>query len=209
MKFLLWFSVYVIRGHDTRCFTHCGWQQVSVKATGVRGYRVTGGSYFRSSGQGKPFREDAIYVETCVKWEGSVADWANCTCKGTVVEVCSQVWESARRPKRLALSKQEEEWGEMDDRGSQELKLEGLWGYGNSFKFQCGQRHDLIKVINGITQVHWSVDQNGQEYKLQDQSVGGAGGHKHSLKLDLGIFAEINPLALGLLPHGWLNGKRN
>lgn len=63
MKFLLWFSVYVIWGDDTRCFTHCGWHQVSVKATGVRGYRVTGGSYFRSSGQGKLFREDAIWVE--------------------------------------------------------------------------------------------------------------------------------------------------
>ena len=90
-------SVYFTWGHDTKCISHCGWQVSESESHWGKKTEWQVGLIFRGTGQGKPFREVAVWVETYMKWDSPVFQTE--LCKGTLGKVGLQVWSQQEGPR--------------------------------------------------------------------------------------------------------------
>lgn len=143
-----------------------GNRQMSLKATGVRWQRVTGGSYFLRRCH---LSRDLSEVR---------ADWADDTCKGTLMEVYLQVWESARRPKRLELNEHTEggaggKWSTEEARNQSIKVFEGM---GTALNSNLGSDMIWLKLSMEPPRPTGGLTTDGHEYKLQHLSFRGVHG---------------------------------
>lgn len=163
---------------------------MGLNASGLRGHRATGGSYFKHSGWEKPFWGDASWAESWEKrksrmFPNELTAHAK-ACRSTL----AGVGVSSSR----GLS-----WVNTRKRGGKRITDEAMNQSVKVFRFKCGQWHDLIGVIKeGPLEDWWTMDKS-KSYKTEVSEMLVATYHRPGF----GNLRRSNPLALGYLPQEW------